>query len=110
MNPKILVLLSGGLDFSVLLMKLQETNPISAVFVDRGQSNINSERAAVYKIVAQANCHLDEIDVKSWWAPAKGRVQMLDVPRNPIFALLASPFAMILIMQRDSDWIDSRRC
>ncbi len=95
MSQKILVLLSGGLDSSVMLMKLRETYEVAAVFVDRGQTNVKSERLAVHKVIARAKCHLDEIDITSWWTPAKGRVAMLDVPRNAIFALLASPFAMI---------------
>jgi 7-cyano-7-deazaguanine synthase in queuosine biosynthesis len=95
MSQKTLVLLSGGLDSSVMLMKLRETNEIAAIFFDRGQSNLKSERAAVRKVAARAKCHLDEIDIKLWWAATGGKVRMLDVPRNPIFALLASPFAII---------------
>jgi 7-cyano-7-deazaguanine synthase in queuosine biosynthesis len=95
MSLKTLVLLSGGLDSAVMLMKLRETNDVAAIFFDRGQSNLKSERAAVHKVVECARCHLDEIDIRSWWAATGGQVRMLDVPRNPIFALLASPFAII---------------
>jgi 7-cyano-7-deazaguanine synthase in queuosine biosynthesis len=95
MSRKILVLLSGGLDSSVMLMKLREANEVAAVFFNRGQSNLKSEHAAVIEIVTRAECHLDEIDITSWWAATAGKVRMLDVPRNPIFALLASPFAII---------------
>ena len=95
MNQKVMVLLSGGLDSSVMLMKLREANDVAAIFFDRGQTNLKSERAAVHKVAARAQCHLDEIDLKSWWSATGGKVRMLDVPRNPIFALLASPFAII---------------
>jgi 7-cyano-7-deazaguanine synthase in queuosine biosynthesis len=95
MTKKVMILLSEGLDSSVMLMKLKQAGDVAAIFVDRGQSNLKSERSAVSKIVARANCHLDEIDITSWWSPVKGKIEMFDVPRNPIFALLASPFAMM---------------
>jgi 7-cyano-7-deazaguanine synthase in queuosine biosynthesis len=96
MSRKILVLLSGGLDSSVMLMKLRETSEVAAIFFDRGQSNGRSERAAASKIAASyGKCHLDEIDIGTWWASTERKVSMIDVPRNAIFALLASPFAMI---------------
>jgi 7-cyano-7-deazaguanine synthase in queuosine biosynthesis len=95
MTKKTLALLSGGLDSSVLLMKIKEERAVTAVFVDRGQSNRNAEQASARKVAAHANCNLDEIDVSKWWSPVKGKVEMIDVPRNPLFALLASPFAVI---------------
>lgn len=95
MRKKVLVLLSGGLDSSTMLMKLRETSDVAAIFFDRGQSNLKSEYVAVHKVAARAQCHLDEIDIQAWWAATASKVKMIDVPRNPIFGLLASPFAMI---------------
>jgi hypothetical protein len=68
---------------------------IGAVGDARRQSNLKSERVVVRKVAACAECHLDEIDITSWWVPVMGKVEMLDVPRNAIFALLASPYATI---------------
>jgi len=93
MTKKTLALLSGGLDSSVMLMMIKKDRAVTAVFVDRGQSNRNAEQAAARKVAAHAECQLDEIDVRQWWTPVKGKVAMIDVPRNPLFALLASPFA-----------------
>lgn len=95
MAEKVMVMLSGGLDSSVMLMKLKRDGEVAAVFVDRGQKNVESERAAVHRIVRHAKCDLDEIDLKAWWTPADGKVSMIDVPRNAIFALIASPYAMM---------------
>jgi 7-cyano-7-deazaguanine synthase in queuosine biosynthesis len=79
-----------------MLMMLRKTHDVAAIFFDRGQSNAKSERAAVRLVTGAtwANCHLDEVDITSWWRATQGKVRMIDVPRNPIFALLASPFAI----------------
>ncbi len=95
MMKRTMVLLSGGLDSSVLLMKLKQAQDVSAIFIDRGQSNREAEQAAAIRVAEHAGCHLETINLSAWWAPLNGKIEMIDVPRNPIFALLASPFAMI---------------
>jgi 7-cyano-7-deazaguanine synthase in queuosine biosynthesis len=95
MSRKTMILLSGGLDSSVMLMKLRATGEVAAVFFDRGQSNLESERISAQRVAERAGCRVDVIDIGPWWAATDGKIRMLDVPRNPIFALLASPFAVI---------------
>lgn len=97
MTDKALVLLSGGLDSSVLLRWLQQERQVqcSALFVNWGQSAAMREQTSAEHVARQANVWLDVIDVADWRRGLRGRfTDMLLIPRNALFVHLALPYAL----------------
>lgn len=97
MSEKALVLLSGGLDSSVLLNWLQKERQIecAALFINWGQSAARREKAAAERVASQAGVRFDAIDVSDWRRGFRDRFSdMLLIPRNAIFIHLALPYAL----------------
>ena len=67
MNKKIIILMSGGLDSTVLFFKLHnEKKDIKPVFVNYGQHNASKECATIYSVLPENyKKDLKIIDLKS---------------------------------------------
>lgn len=91
----LLVLLSGGLDSSVLLRWLQDQGAgrLMPLFLEWGQRSIARERAAAEQVCQSAGLDLTRVDLMAWRAGFRPRVDMLDLPRNAIFLHAALPYA-----------------
>lgn len=92
-----LVLMSGGMDSSVLLRWLQHEGPdrkFAGLFINWGQSAADRERASAERVAAGAIVPLEIVDVSSWRTGFRDRVDMLKVPRNSILIHLALPYAI----------------
>jgi 7-cyano-7-deazaguanine synthase in queuosine biosynthesis len=120
MNRKSLVLLSGGLDSSVLLNWLQRERQTecSALFINWGQSAAHRERATAEAVAKRSGVRLDAIDVSDWRRGFRDRFSnMLLVPRNAVFIHLALPYALADRCQsiavgstpEDAEVVDSNR-
>ncbi|MGN6547197.1 MAG: 7-cyano-7-deazaguanine synthase [Aureliella sp.] len=120
MNDKALVLLSGGMDSSVLLNWLEKERRVecAALFVDWGQSAAAREKVAADRVAKQAGVRLDAVDVSDWRRGFRDRFSnMLLVPRNAVFIHLALPYALAAGCQsiavgstpEDENVIDSNR-
>jgi|GEM_PF-3152409 len=101
MKEKALLLLSGGLDSSVLLRYAQQQDiELTALFFDRNQKALPFEKAAAEQVSSEAGAHLDYVSISDWRAAiarfenANQESLMLRIPRNAIMLLLASPFAL----------------
>ncbi len=94
MSDRILVLLSGGLDSSVLLRycQLERKQQTSALFLDWGQSAALREREAAEWVAKESGVQLLTVSIPQWRAGFRERVNMLDVPRNGILLMLALPY------------------
>lgn len=105
MKERGLLLLSGGLDSSVLLAHLRRQDvELKALFFDRDQGALQFERAAAERVSRQAGVKLDYVSIRDWRAAVKqfeahGSI-ILKVPRNAIMVLLASPFALAYNCQK----------
>jgi 7-cyano-7-deazaguanine synthase len=93
---KILLLFSGGLDSVTLAAKLKrEGHEVSCLFIDRGQSNVDRERAAVEYFKARLEIAVRVTSLREWresWRRFDG-VSDKELPRNAMFVLAALPFA-----------------
>jgi len=92
---KVLISLSGGLDSVTLAaMALRDGHDVTGLFIDRGQSNVERERAAVDHFRSQLSLRIVETKLRDWrtsWAGAN--VPDKDLPRNAMFVLAALPFS-----------------
>jgi 7-cyano-7-deazaguanine synthase len=98
---KVLLLLSGGLDSSVLLNYLltEERAEVVALFFDRNQSNVAYEREAAERISREAGAEFEYASIRDWRSaiskfegPGKPDL-ILAIPRNAIMVFLSTPFA-----------------
>jgi len=95
-RQRALVLLSGGLDSSILLhyLALEKGLHVHAVQFNFGQTNWVAERPAAQRAVAVLeNGMIDVIDLTAWRAPWHAHVSVGSIPRNATLALLAVPLA-----------------
>ncbi len=91
-----LVLLSGGLDSSVMLRWLQSTapTPLVPVFLNWGQRSIERESQAVKAVCAAAGLTPVTVDLAHWRAGFRPLfTDLLKVPRNAIFLHAVLPYA-----------------
>lgn len=92
-----LVLLSGGLDSSILLhyLAIDRAMHVCPLMFNFGQTNWVAERPAAGRAVDRLeNASLDEVDITAWRSAWKDQVSMGSVPRNATIALLAVPMAL----------------
>ena len=93
---RILLCFSGGLDSVTLAAKLkQEGHELFGLFIDRGQSNVERERAAVEHFKATLEMDVAETSLRDWsqtWRKPDG-VSDKELPRNAMFVIAALPFA-----------------
>src|SRR5260370_21478954 len=91
----LMVLLSGGLDSSVLLRLLQfrQMGRLSPLFLEWGQRSLDRERVAAAEVCRSAGLTATYVDLMAWRSAFRPRVNMLDLPRNAIFLHAALPFA-----------------
>ncbi len=98
------MLLSGGLDSSILLhFLLKRGERICAIHFNFGQSNYLSEIKAArasWKSIPGDKQPLIEIDITNWRCQFKNalpqnRIEMGTLPRNAILSLLALPYAQL---------------
>lgn len=102
MKEKVLLLLSGGLDSSVLLnyLQAQEHLELKALFFDRDQGNLVYEKQAAEYVSRKAGVPLHYVSIRDWRdairqfeKPAEGSL-ILKIPRNAMMILLATPFVI----------------
>lgn len=101
-SHRTLVLLSGGIDSSVMAAWLQvHGHELEAAFVDFGQGNLSAERPAAEKVWKHLSSKpLLYIDLTGWrqsWRDSNGkdRISMGSLARNPFLAMAAIPQARI---------------
>jgi 7-cyano-7-deazaguanine synthase len=95
---KTLVLISGGLDSSVLAHWLiKKGHHIEGLFLDIGQSGSAQERPAAEAAAAYGGgFSLHSASIVDWRKNVPARFNMLHVPRNALLVLLALPYALAL--------------
>lgn len=96
-HQRALILLSGGLDSSMLLhyLAIEMEMYVRPLMFNFGQTNWAAERPAALRAVdALENGALDVIDITAWRSAWQDRVSMGSIPRNATIALLAVPMAL----------------
>jgi len=96
-NNRVLLLLSGGLDSATLLHRLRADGMVlEALFFNIAQSAVAEERRAVQAVCDGAGLEHLEISLVDWRNRLPRPIEMLVMPRNLTFAMLAVPYARVL--------------
>jgi len=97
MNNRVLLLMSGGLDSATLAHFLPAKGAVvEALFFNIAQSSFIEEQRAAVAVCAGANVPLLEVSLVDWRKAVPRAFEMLVMPRNMIFGMLAVPYARVL--------------